>query len=551
MSLHRFARRRQLLGALSASSVGLALSACGSGGGDEAGATAPAPAPAPAPTPAPVPAPAPGPAPAPIPAPAPAPVPAPAPAPTPATESPTVASRWVSEMLRVVRTVEPGPPMVARMFSMLGTAMYDAWAVYDPVAIGTWSNGTLKRPIGERTVANRREAVCYAALRVTLDLAPAAEARDIAALMRALGYDPDRQAIDLESPAGIGNAVAKALLDARHADGSNQLGDLNRGVPYSDYTGYVAVNPAINPFEPTLPADIRFPERWQPFRQDNFTGQGVPSGSRITPFIGAQWGRVTPFSLADAAQFRPAPAASAGSIAYRDQAQHVIDTLVALNDETKVIAEYWADGPSSELPPGHWQLIGQFVGQRDGHDLDKDVKLFFALGNAVHDAGIAIWEAKRFYDYVRPITAIRWLFNDRTIPSWGGPGVGLVNVRGASWRPFQRDSFVTPPFPEYPSGHSGFSAAAAAVLRAFTGSDAYGGSHTQRASSLFAEPTAPSSPVTLRWATFTEAADQAGLSRVYGGIHFQEGNLIGRSMGLAVGERVWRKASGLWNGTRV
>jgi hypothetical protein len=89
--------------------------------------------------------------------------------------------------------------------------------------------------------------------------------------------------------------------------------------------------------------------------------------------------------------------------------------LINLTEKQKCIAEYWADGPNSELPPGHWNLFAQVISERDKHDNDKDVRLFFALTNAVFDAGIATWECKRFYDYVRPISAVRYLFNSQTI----------------------------------------------------------------------------------------------------------------------------------------
>src|SRR5581483_5010100 len=99
----------------------------------------------------------------------------------------------------------------------------------------------------------------------------------------------------------------------------------------------------------------------------------------------------------------------------------------ALTDEQKMIAEYWADGPRSELPPGHWDLFAQFVSRRDRHaarehGLDLDVKLFFALTNAIHDAGICCWDNKRAFDSVRPITALRHLFRGRQVSAWGGPG---------------------------------------------------------------------------------------------------------------------------------
>jgi len=211
----------------------------------------------------------------------------------------------------------------------------------------------------------------------------------------------------------------------------------------------------------------------------------------------------------------------------------------------KVIAEYWADGPSSELPPGHWGLFAQFVSERDHHSVDQDVKLFFAMSNAVLDASIASWQAKRHYDYVRPVTAIHYLFEGKTVHSWQG------DIDGADWKPYQAASVVTPPFPEYYSGHSIFSAAAAETLKLFTGSDYFGNSVTIPAGSSRVEPgTVPATDITLYWATFTDAADEAGISRRFGGIHFIDGDLVSRKIGRMIGKQAWEKSLKYFNSSR-
>lgn len=109
---------------------------------------------------------------------------------------------------------------------------------------------------------------------------------------------------------------------------------------------------------------------------------------------------------------------------------------------------------------------------------------------------------------------------------------------------------MTPPFPEFISGHSTFSAAGAEILKSFAGSAAFGASATVRAGSSKVEPGAvPATDVTLSWATFSDAADQAGISRRYGGIHFVQGDLQGRSGGRLAGALVWAKALTHFNGT--
>ena len=215
-----------------------------------------------------------------------------------------------------------------------------------------------------------------------------------------------------------------------------------------------------------------------------------------------------------------------------------------------MIAEYWADGPNSELPPGHWCLFGAAVSRRDNHSVDDDVKMFFALGNAVFDAGIVAWDCKRAFDYVRPVTAVHFLFAGRKIHAWAGPYRGTRVIDGADWEPYQPKTVVTPPFPEFVSGHSIFSAAGAEILKAFTGSDSFGASVTVPAGSSKVEPGAvPATQVTLSWATFSEAADQAGISRRYGGIHFVQGDVQSRALGRVVGAHVWAKALTYFNGT--
>ncbi|MET8865127.1 vanadium-dependent haloperoxidase [Nonomuraea sp. NPDC004580] len=337
--------------------------------------------------------------------------------------------RWNQALLQAVRTGTLGPPMVARALAVAHTCAYDAWAAYDPVAVGTRLGGSLRRPPAERTTAAKTEAISYAAHLAAVDLYPGQRAV-FDALMADLGFDP---ADSSSRPARTGLAACQAVLDHRHADGSNQAGG------YADTSGYAPVK---------------------------------------------------------------------------------------------------SDGPSSETPPGHWCLFAQQVSARDRLGLDQDVKLFFALANSVMDAGIASWEVKRDRDSARPITAIRFLYQGQRIPTWGGR-----TVDGASWVPYQPPTFPTPPFGEYVSGHSTFSAAAAEVLKRFTGSDAFGGLAVVAAGSSPVEPgVTPASDVTLRWSTFSAAAEEAGLSRRYGGIHFKAGDLEGRALGRAVGTAAWERA---------
>ena len=439
-----------------------------------------------------------------------------------------VVFEWNNAALQAVRDTRMGPPMVARALAVVHTSMYDAWAAYDASATGTQLGGSLRRPAGEQTYANKRMAVSYAAYRALIDLFPAQKATLFDTLLVRLGYDPADRSMSIATPAGIANIAAQAVLDFRHRDGSNQLGDLRPGA-YSDYTGYQPVN---------TDTTVNDPNRWQPFPIHNGTTFVVPG------FLAAHWGRVIPFALPDLGALRPPPPAASPHGAYRAQANHVLHLNAHLSDREKMISEYWSDGPNTETPPGHWNLFAQLISRRDNHTLDQDVKLFFALNNALFDASIAVWDCKRVYDYVRPITAIRFLYKGKRIRAWAGPYQGTRVISGEEWLPYQPATFITPPFPEYVSGHSTFSAAGAQILQIFTGSDRFGHAVVLPPGSSRIEPgLTPRSAVTLEWQTFTEAADEAGMSRRYGGIHFENGDRQARALGRTVGTLVWAKCT--------
>lgn len=283
--------------------------------------------------------------------------------------------------------------------------------------------------------------------------------------------------------------------------------------------------------------------------------------------------------------------------------------MVPRGDFTRVLAEFWADGPESETPPGHWftilnyvsdhpDLVKQFQGQGDIlSDLEWDVKAYLALGAAMQDCAIAAWGAKGWYDTSRPVTAIRGMaeLGQRTDPTannfhpgglplipgkietiqpgdplagafgvnvgkiklWAWLGSAAINnvdtdfagvgwVLAESWEPYQRPSFVSPPFAGYVSGHSTFSRAAAEVLTAFTG-DAYfpGGMGTflAPANEFLVFEEGPSVDVELQWATYRDASDECSLSRIYGGIHPYFDDVPGRLMGIEIGLDAFDRAA--------
>lgn len=498
--------------------------------------------------------------------------------------NPTVSVQWDVAVQQAVAITSPGPTIASRAYAMLHTAMYNAWSAYDAIAISTDLNDDLQRPESENNDENKAEAMSFAGYRILVDLFPAQQPI-FEDLMTELGYDPTNDSTDVSTPAGIGNVSAAGLLAIRHADGANQLGDSPEGdgTPYSNTTAYTPTN---------SPGDTANIVLWTPERVPiDSTEQTL---DHVQEFLTPHWGDVEPFALASPSQFRPdAPQAFllvAGSVDFQaktvtledgtelnidrsligsvinpgfiDQAQRVIDASASLTDEQKLIAEFWEDAKDTSFPPGTWMTFGQFVSGRDEHSLDEDAKLFLALSNAIFDASIATWEAKVFYDYVRPVRAIRELgelgligqFNaalgGHAISAWT-PDTGTTEVILASeFLTYQTPGGdPSPPFAEYTSGHSTFSAAGATILEWFTESSGFGGEVAfEIGESRFEPGQVPAAPVTLQWETFRQAADEAGLSRIYGGIHFDEGDLHGRSMGNQVAELTWSRAQQLFSG---
>jgi hypothetical protein len=448
-----------------------------------------------------------------------------------AVSSDTVVLRWNQATLDAIRTTRTAAPVAARALAITHTCMFDAWAAYDAAAMGTRLGGDLRRPQHERTNANKETAISFAAYRALVDLFPSQRMIKFDPLMHDLGLDPADASTDVQTPNGIGNVACKAVLDFRHGDGANQLGERHPGT-YSDYTGFTPANTA---------EVLRDPNRWQPLLVNGVAQR----------WLLPHWGMVTPFaaSISDA-QFRN-PALSEGPYLYPtrgywQQALDVAELSGQLGDREKAIAEYWADGVTTVSPPGHWCLFAQTVSRRHGYPVDQDVKLFFILTNALMDSTIAAWQVKRSTDSIRPVTVIRSLFSNRQIRAWAGRGLGVRTIYGADFRSY----LPTPPFASYVSGHSTLSAAAAEILKRFAGDDYFGESFTVLPGTSLVEPgLTPGLPITLSWRTFSEAADEAGMSRRYGGIHFENDDLAGRTLGRRVGAEVWSKAMRYVNGT--
>ena len=252
-----------------------------------------------------------------------------------------------------------------------------------------------------------------------------------------------------------------------------------------------------------------------------------------------------------------------GSPQLRKEIDEVIAYNANLTVEQKALVEFMRDGPRSTGQSGHWLHLAQDVSRRDQNDLDRDVKLYFAVGNTAMDAFIAAWDAKRYYDSSRPWSLVRYYYKDKKIQGWLGPGKGVVWLPASEWHPYSPFVFVTPPFPGYVSGHSTVSGACAKILELFTGSDHFGA----KASRLAGELTEPGfacsaiqkhgkrTPagkvdcnVVLDLPTFSKTAELAGISRLMGGYHIQADNIAGLELGRKVANHLWPKIQAYFDG---
>jgi hypothetical protein len=468
--------------------------------------------------------------------------------------------RWDERLLETIRANPKitGPTVTARAIGILHTATYDAWAAYDATAVDTRqrlrTDQALRRPVAERTTENKNKAISYAAYRVLLNLFPF-NASTYSAYMSTLHYDPADTSIDPTTPQGIGNAAAQAVLAFRATDGSNQtLRTSDNVVTYPNNTTYRPVNKWNDVVDPTKWQPLCVPTKTTvpPTPIDGNCGDLAPTADyAIQNPATPQWKNIAPFGPLDSVTHYPPQFQLPGPPTGTADIDLELKDSSNLSETQKAKADYWADGPRSEFPPGHEAVFAQALSRMRKNTLDQDVKLFFVLGSSEMDASISAWAAKYQYDSVRPITAIRSRYNNKTVNSWLGPGKGYGSVLGQNWMPYQEPTVVTPPFPEYVSGHSTFSAAGRTVILQFYGNnDAFNAKVVIKAGSSKIEPgIAPAKDVTVTWKTLSDAADDAGWSRRWGGIHFVSGDQQGRALGRLIGYNNWNKAQTYFNGS--
>ncbi len=587
----------------------------------------------------------------------------------------SAARQWNETLLNAIRGDFPKPPVHARNLFHVSVAMWDAWAAYDPIAVGYLYG---QKHTATDVEAARAEAISFAAYRLLKHRFPAgyldADGRPchpngvlaqaaFDARMDALGYDKTFTSTTGDSPAALGNRIGAMVIAYGQSDGANE----GEGRCYPDDTGYASVNPEMV-FQFPGAGDIVDPNRWQPLAFEYLVTQnGIIIGAAIQKFIGVGWLDVLPFALAPedtnpvtGLYIDPGPppllggvgddvvkAAMVQDILFSSQTDptqgHFIDispavhgnnplgtdsgtgygvnpvtgepyppNVVNLADYVRVVAEFWADGPRSETPPGHWNVLANYVADHPAiqgnkriggrgvvvNDLEWDVKVYLALNGAVHDSAIACWGGKNYYDSSRPITLIRYMgglgqSSDPSGPSYHPDGLplvpGLIEVitlettqpgqrhahlaghegeiairawkgspadphtqiggvdwmRAVVWMPYQARTFVTPPFPGYTSGHSTYSRSAAEVLTAITGSPYFPGglgTFTAPGNEYLSFELGPTNSVTLQWTSYYDSADEAGISRRFGGIHPSYDDYPSRIMGSTIGHKAWDKA---------
>ena len=569
----------------------------------------------------------------------------------------SVARVWYEAILDSIRRDIPAPGTHARNLFDVSAAMWDAWAAYDPKADGYF---VTEKHRANDVLAAREEAMSFAAYRVLLwRYSYGANMRvtfdELTRTLRSLCYRPSFTSTKGSSPAALGNRIAAAVIRAGRSDGSMER------LHYQDES-YVPVNEPLVVAQPGT--GIHDPTLWQPLALAQSVSQnGLAIPGKVQTFVGAQWGHVKPFALPPSKKGLPIdpgppPIGPSSSATYKQAAVDVIrlsseldpsdgqtidigldalgnnplgtndgqgytanpvtgqpypSEIVSRADYARVLAEFWADGPNSETPPGHWNVIANTVsdsplmagriGPSAADRLRWDAKLYFSLNGAVHDAAIAAWGIKRAYQSVRPISMIRYLASqgqssDPSLPSYSRSGLALVPglielitkessapggrhaaladhvgeiairtwrgnpkdssqvsgvgwILGKSWVPYQKATFVTPAFPGFVSGHSTFSRAAAEVLAAYTGSPFFPGGEFEKTFSpgYLTFEQGPSKPITLRWASYYDAADQAGVSRIYGGINIRTDDFTGRKIGSRIGKAAWTLASRYFAGT--
>lgn len=554
----------------------------------------------------------------------------------PATEN--VAVDWMRLTLNAMEQDGMMPTVEARTLFHVSIAMYDGWAAYDAAADGYVTDGSFKQPAIRRTMANRAETLSHAVYAVLserfarIGAAPRGSGERYAyeafgRKMRLHGYLDETGGPVASEAQALGAAIGARVLALAASDGANEAND------YADTSGYFSVNPPLDTSQSGT-GGIALPNEWQelvvggrymeyltphwgtvaPFALPPHEAGAVRLDPGLFPQYGgdseADWiaemvenirysskmDPATPeggelFNLSPGARGNLADASHEGTGIPLNPAtgQPYADHWVAKGDFLRALSIF-LDGKRFTTPAPWWNEVaidvltgtgyaaGRPLNKTRAFDLGYDVKLFFALNGALHDAAVATWEVKRAYLGPRPISTIRFLAEFGKLPlaaglietigaddplagpngehvggtklkSWTGADGGVRWIRGEDWLPYQDMDFITPRFPGYTSGHTAFGRAFAQVMTRYTG-DAYfpGGLYAIPIDRLRFEEDL-SGPVTLQAATYRDIGTDAGLARIYAGVHIPSDVWRGQPIGDAAGAEAYALAERYFAGT--
>jgi hypothetical protein len=432
-----------------------------------------------------------------------------------------VIPRGIAAILEDISPTASDVTLIFRVTTLVTNAWFDSIAPYHPTAVGVYTRFAQRQ--SDPTNRNKNVAILHASRQVLNSLFPHRAAQWDEMLI-SVGLDPADESLDPTTPVGIGNRAGMGVLANRVHDGMNQLGDEGgcryNCQPYADYLGYDPLNTAYK---------LLFPSRWQPAIVSR--GNGL---FQVQQFVTPQMRVTQPYSYRDPDKFRaPFPLASQiwNLKAYREQADEVLEASANLTDEQKMMAELFDHKFASVFSAVAFTVFSRQM------TLEESVLVEFLTNMASFDTAIAIWDNKHRYDAVRPFSAIRFLYRDRPVTAWGGPGRGKVHDLPASqWKSYLNVAN----HPEYPSASASFCAAHAQVMRRLLGTDALGFSVPVPTGSSRVEPgVTPAADLLLSWDTWTDLENDCGQSRLWGGVHFSASIPAGMEIGHEIGDRAY------------
>lgn len=454
-------------------------------------------------------------------------------------------------------------PVQFRGILYLSFAAWNAWCNYHPTAADIFGRTKFKRPAAEHTRENKNIAVLYSLYRVYQSSPHSFGGPQglpvYRRLMKELGFDPNDRSMDMTTAVGIGNRAGRDTARLMRMDGWNSEGDItgtpdNYRMPFFDYTGYVPKN---------RPWSLRYPFRWQPLLENNGRGFFFRQES-VTPFAGS----AIAFSLSpeEVKRRRVRSPYKKGSVhmgnalpedlmTLKKNAEEVLEVSSKLTEMEMIYAELFDNKAKAfrteENPAGLGGIATaiRFNIVTPALDLNLDEEMIYGLGSniATFDSMVAAWKEKRRVDAVRPTgQTMKFLFGDKKVKVWGGPGKKAVKIRPEDWTPFIR----TMPHAEFPSGSSCACSAVVehALLNTGNKNDFPFKFTVPKGSSKFYPGQLPSKDTEVVLEKLTDWADLCGKSRLYAGVHFkpaiQAGEDLCRGIGQSAQEMVEKLAAG-------